>query len=156
MIRRRWKLVGLMVGMVLVAAGAIVRSVELPAIGAGGLLHPFRRSAVGRPPDSCEATLFDGVGVQLEGMAMPGHGGSAFAQVCDVTASVGQVAGERSSTCRSASPTIARAPPESSTASPGADSTSSHTIAAHGGQSGAACTYGFYEKQDLPPSRGHD
>jgi hypothetical protein len=66
MIRRRWTLVGLIVGIVLIAAGAIVQS-QLPAIGAGALLHPFRRSAAGRPPDSCEAALFDGVGVQLKG-----------------------------------------------------------------------------------------
>src|SRR4029077_15132073 len=66
MIRRRWTLVGLIVGIVLIAAGAIVLS-QLPAIGAGGLLHPFRRSAVGRPPDSCDAVLFDSVGVQLKG-----------------------------------------------------------------------------------------
>jgi pimeloyl-ACP methyl ester carboxylesterase len=66
MLRRRWALVGLMAGIVLIAVGAIVQS-QLPAIGAGGLLHPFRRSAVGRPPESCDASLFDGVGVQLKG-----------------------------------------------------------------------------------------
>src|SRR5436305_8961149 len=67
MLRRRWARVGLvMAGIVLIAVGAIVQS-QLPAIGAGGLLHPFRRSAVGPPPDSCEMELFDGAGIQLKG-----------------------------------------------------------------------------------------
>ena len=55
-----------MAGIVLIAVGAIAQS-QLPAIGAGGLLHPFRRSSVGRPPDSCDAVLFDGANVQLKG-----------------------------------------------------------------------------------------
>jgi hypothetical protein len=116
-----------MAGVVLIAGGAIAQS-QLPAIGAGGLLHPFRRSAVGRPPDSCDAVLFDGVGVRLKGWRCLAAGDqpSPGAQR-DGFGGTGRRG--RWSTCM-ASPTIAVAQPESSTASAGADSTSSHTIAA--------------------------
>ena len=147
MLRRRWALVSLMVGIVLIAVGAIVQR-ELPAIGAGGLLHPFRRSAVGRPPHSCDAALFDGVGVQLKGWRCraagdppplgsrrDGVGGTArrgtlvyLHGIADNRASAGGIIDRFT---RREFDVIA------------------YDSRAHGESSGAACTYGFYEKQDL-------
>jgi uncharacterized protein len=138
MIRRRWTLVGLIVGIVLIAAGAIVQS-QLPAIGAGGLLHPFRRSAVGRPPDSCDAALFDGVGVQLKGWRCraAGEGTGATGRRGTLVYLHG-IADNRASAVGIINRFSRR----------GFD-VIAYDSRAHGESSGAACTYGFYEKQDL-------
>src|SRR5687767_10667719 len=40
---------------------------QLPKIGAGGLLHPGRRTTIGRMPAGCEDTAFPGDGVTLRG-----------------------------------------------------------------------------------------
>jgi len=148
MLRRLWARVGLVVaGIVLIAVGAIVRS-QLPAIGAGGLLHPFRRSTVGRPPDSCAAVLFDGVGVQLKGWRCPaagdppslgarrdGFGGTSrrgtLVYLHGIADNRGSATGIIERFRRRGFDVIA------------------YDSRAHGESSGAACTYGFYEKQDL-------
>jgi pimeloyl-ACP methyl ester carboxylesterase len=133
MLRRRWARIGLvMAGIVLIAVGAIVQS-QLPAIGAGGLLHPFRRSAVGRPPDSCDAALFDGVGVQLKGWRCraAGERRGTLVYLHGIADNRGSATGIIDRFGRCGFDVIA------------------YDSRAHGESSGAACTYGFYEKQDL-------
>jgi uncharacterized protein len=133
MFRRRWVPVGLITaGVLAIVAGVVVQS-QLPAIGAGGLLHPFRRSAVGRLPDSCDAALFDGVGVRLKGWrcraARERRGTLVYLHgIADNRASAVGVIDRFS---RRGFDVIA------------------YDSRAHGESSGAACTYGFYEKQDL-------
>jgi hypothetical protein len=137
-----------MAGIVPIAVGAIVQS-QLPRLAPAVCCIPFR-SFSGRPAAALVrrgAVRWCRRSAQRDGDAGPR--GIHLRSVRDVTASVGQLAGARSSTCM-ASPTIARARSESSTVSPGADSTSvAYDSRAHGESSGAACTYGFYEKQDL-------
>jgi len=133
--------------VIAIAVAVFVQS-QLPAIGAGGLLHPFRRSSVGRPPDSCEAVLFDGANVQLKGwrcraaggppplgVRRDGFGGTVHQGtliylhgIADNRASAVGIIDRFS---RRGFDVIA------------------YDSRAHGESDGAACTYGFYEKEDL-------
>src|SRR5688500_20233541 len=54
------------VAAVVIGAG-VVAATQLPAIGAGGLLHPARRPVAGRPPASCREMRFRGEEDALEG-----------------------------------------------------------------------------------------
>lgn len=133
MFRRRWVRVGLVAAAVLlIAIGVLVQS-QLPAIGAGGLLHPFRRSTVGRPPGSCDVALFDGVGVQLKGWRCRGAGDRRGTLVY-----LHGIADNRESAVGIIERFNRR----------GFD-VIAYDSRAHGESDGMACTYGFYEKQDL-------
>jgi pimeloyl-ACP methyl ester carboxylesterase len=60
--------VGVGVGVEITIAAAIAYAgCQLPALGAGGLLHPARRHTSLKTPDSCEDVMFDGAGVALKG-----------------------------------------------------------------------------------------
>jgi pimeloyl-ACP methyl ester carboxylesterase len=52
-------------GILLIALGLAVR--QLPAAGAGGLLHPARHRVIGDPPPTCEDATFTGEGLELKG-----------------------------------------------------------------------------------------
>jgi len=119
-------------GVLAIAVGVLVQS-QLPAIGAGGLLHPFRRSAVGRLPDSCDAALFDGVGVRLKGWRCraAGERRGTLVYLHGIADNRGSATGIIDRFGRRGFDVIA------------------YDSRAHGESSGAACTYGFYEKQDL-------
>jgi fermentation-respiration switch protein FrsA (DUF1100 family) len=61
-----WRLgAGVAGAAVLVAAGFVFS--QLPAIGAGGLLHPARRRSAEPRPKSCDEETFAGAGVTLRG-----------------------------------------------------------------------------------------
>ena len=147
MLRRPRARVLLLVGIVLIAAGAIVQS-QLPAIGAGGLLHPFRRSSVGAPPDSCDAALFDGVGVQLKGWRCRAAGDSP---------SLGARYDSSGRTVRRGTLVYLHGIADNRASAVGIIDRFSrrgfeviaYDSRAHGESDGAACTYGFYEKEDL-------
>jgi pimeloyl-ACP methyl ester carboxylesterase len=134
--------------VVVAIAIVVIAQSQLPAIGAGGLLHPFRRSAVGPPPDSCDTALFDGVGVRLKGWRCRAAGDqSSPGAQRDGFGGTGRrgtlvylhgIADNRSS----ATGVIDRFGQR------GFD-VIAYDSRAHGESSGAACTYGFYEKQDL-------
>jgi hypothetical protein len=53
-------------GAVLILAFALIGR-QLPALGAGGLLHPGRTLARVPPPQNCQSTDFAGAGVTLKG-----------------------------------------------------------------------------------------
>jgi len=66
MTTRRWRLALIGVAVLLVMAAAIAAA-QLPAIGAGGLLHPFRRRLNAERPAGCADVTFAGQGVSLKG-----------------------------------------------------------------------------------------
>jgi uncharacterized protein len=97
------------------------------------LLHPVRRADIGPPPAGCETTRFAGAGVTLTGWrcstAEPRRGSLVYLH---------GVADNR----RSARDVIRRFLPR------GFDVVA-YDSRANGESTGGACTYGFYEKQDL-------
>jgi len=133
MLRRRWLRVGLFTAAILLAAVAVLVQSQLPAIGAGGLLHPYRRSTVGQPPDRCDTALFDGVGVRLKGWRCRGAGDhrATLVYLHGIADNRGSAAG-----------IVQRFVPR------GFD-VIAYDSRGHGESDGEACTYGFYEKQDL-------
>ena len=128
--RRRWIL------LIIGAAGicALVGAwVELPVIGAGGLLHPARRLDIAARPESCDDATFRGDGVTLKGWqchaASPRRGTIVYLH---------GIADNRSSAAGPIDRFVAR----------GFDVVA-YDSRAHGQSDGDVCTYGFFEKGDL-------
>jgi pimeloyl-ACP methyl ester carboxylesterase len=128
----RWGVLGT-AGAVGLAVCVGVAYTQLPAWGAGGLLHPVRQSATPPLPASCADAELAGDGVTLRGWR------------CRATASArGTViylhgVGD---TRRSAAGAIARFTAK------GLD-VIAYDSRAHGQSGGDLCTYGFFEKRDL-------
>jgi uncharacterized protein len=120
-----------LIGLVLLGAGAI--NSQLPELGAGGLLHPARRPVTLGPPASCQNTTFTGVGVTLQGWTC------------------------RTSTARVGTLVYLHGIADNRTSSVGVIErfgrrgfdVVAYDSRAHGASSGNACTYGYFEKQDL-------
>jgi alpha-beta hydrolase superfamily lysophospholipase len=117
----------------LVLGGYALATTVVPAIAAGGLLHPLRR-ACGQPrPAMCGDVLFDGVSVKLAGWqcrrAEPARASLVFLH---------GVADNRGS----ASGLVERFVGE------GFDVVA-YDSRAHGDSTGEVCTYGYWEKKDL-------
>ena len=106
---------------------------QLPAIGAGALLHPARQRVVPPPPRQCEDTTFAGAGVALRGWVC--H--TAVMRRGTIVVLHG-VADNRGG----AAGIIDRYLPR------GFDLVA-YDSRAHGESGGDACTYGFFEKDDL-------
>jgi hypothetical protein len=102
-------------------------------LGAGGLLHPGRRSVAAATPDNCVDEVFKGAGVGLEGwrcsVAGRRHGTIVYLH---------GVADNRASGVGVIPRFIAR----------GFDVVA-YDSRAHGNSEGDACTYGYFEKEDL-------
>jgi uncharacterized protein len=117
--------------LLLVIAG--IACSQLPKMGAGGLLHPGRRTAMVRPPAMCQETEFAGDGVTLRGWrcraSSPRRGTIVYLH---------GIADNRSS----AAGVIERYVPK------GFDVVA-YDSRAHGQSGGGACTYGVFEKRDL-------
>jgi pimeloyl-ACP methyl ester carboxylesterase len=132
MTTHRWRLALLGLGGILVTALGVAAS-QLPAVGAGGLLHPARRRGVGAPPPTCQDATFTGEGLVLKGWqchASTSRRGTLvyLHGVADNRASgVGII--ERFG--RRGFDVVA------------------YDSRAHGESAGEVCTYGFFEKQDL-------
>src|ERR1700674_2142429 len=62
----RWRL-ALFAVVVLLTVGGGVATRQLPALGAGGLLHPARYRVVVGAPETCDDASFSGARVVLEG-----------------------------------------------------------------------------------------
>ena len=106
---------------------------SLAGIGAGALLHPSRRTATPPLPDGCSNVTLAGAGVSLEGWrcaAMTERRGTLI-YLHGVADNRGSGAG------------IVRR-----YRSRGFDVVA-YDSRAHGQSTGASCTYGYYEKQDL-------
>jgi uncharacterized protein len=118
---------------VVALAGAAVAAGQLPALGAGGLLHPLRRHVDALPPDGCSEAAFSGAGINLAGWKCPGSGDHRGTLIY-----LHGVADNRESSVA----TIQRFVPL------GFDVVA-YDGRAHGDSGGDVCTYGFYEKHDL-------
>ena len=106
---------------------------QLPAVGAGGLLHPARRPVFGTPPPVCHDATFPGAGIDLAGWRC-GETGVLRGTVVYLHG----VADNRTS----ARGVIERFSPR------GFDVVA-YDSRAHGNSGGDACTYGFFERHDL-------
>jgi pimeloyl-ACP methyl ester carboxylesterase len=127
---------------VVVVAGAIALLVwtQLPGVGAGGLLHPSRRRVAAVTPDGCVDASYTGAGVTLKGWrcSAPAATRGATGEPRGTIVYLHGIADNRTS----ASGVVARFLPR------GYDVVA-YDSRAHGDSEGDACTYGFFEKQDL-------
>jgi pimeloyl-ACP methyl ester carboxylesterase len=130
--RRVWRWALVAIAAVLVG-GAVVVASQLPVLGAGGLLHPFRSRVVQAAPPTCADAAFAGAGVDLKGWRC-GTSGDRRGTIVYLHG----VADNRSSSAG----VIGRFGPR------GFDVVA-YDSRAHGDSGGEACTYGFFEKQDL-------
>jgi pimeloyl-ACP methyl ester carboxylesterase len=131
MTRRRRVILASLGVVLLVVVGVI--TIQLPTLGAGGLLHPGRSRTVQPPPAACDNTTFSGVGVALRGWRC-----RASASRRGTLVYLHGIADNRSSAVG----------PIQRFGSRGFDVVA-YDSRAHGESDGDACTYGFYEKQDL-------
>jgi pimeloyl-ACP methyl ester carboxylesterase len=115
-----------------IAGGAVVT--QLPALGAGGLLHPARRRVVEAAPKGCDDVVFSGDG----GVALKGWRCNASSIRRGALVYLHGVADNRVS----ATGVIERFRTR------GFDVVA-YDSRAHGESDGDVCTYGFFEKRDL-------
>jgi len=128
----RWRFLLAGVGVTLLSALAFLWS-QLPAYGANMLLHPQRRADVGPVPPTCESTTFGGDGLELRGWRCRPPEGTRGTLVY-----LHGIGDNR----RSGAGIIKRF------GARGFDVVA-YDERAHGESDGDACTYGFFEKQDL-------
>src|SRR3954470_5550666 len=106
---------------------------QLPAIGAGGLLHPGRRAVTQAAPAGCRERDFAGAGVTLRGWdcepAVPRRGTIVYLH-------------GSADNRQSAAGVVSRFLPRGFRVI-------AYDGRAHGNSDGAFCTYGYYEKDDL-------
>jgi alpha-beta hydrolase superfamily lysophospholipase len=122
--------IAVLVGVVLSVGVAIS---QLPLLGAMAMLHPLRRAVTQAPPEMCEDATFLGAGVKLTGWRCRASGTRKGTLVY-----LHGIADNRTS----AVGTIQRFGRR------GMD-VIAYDSRAHGDSDGAACTYGFFEKEDL-------
>ena len=106
---------------------------QLPALGAGGLLHPARHATTLPPPEHCVAADFAGAGVTLKGWRC-----RATAPARGTIVYLHGIADNRGSATGVIQRFVARG-----------FNVIAYDSRAHGDSQGEACTYGFFEKQDL-------
>jgi pimeloyl-ACP methyl ester carboxylesterase len=104
-----------------------------PSFGAGALLHPGRKLTLTEPSRAHETVDFDGAGVRLRGWWFRGEGTRRGTIVY-----LHGVADNRGSSAWIADHFV-----------PLGFDLIAYDSRAHGQSSGDACTYGYYEKQDL-------
>jgi pimeloyl-ACP methyl ester carboxylesterase len=122
-----------LIAIIVVSVLAGAAHSQLPALGAGGLLHPLRRPVVAPPPTPCVDAVFLGAGVNLKGWRCHAAGVRRGSIVY-----LHGVADNRQSAIGVIQRFTAR----------GFDVVA-YDSRAHGESQGATCTYGFLEAQDL-------
>lgn len=122
------------------AAAAIVLTIaiaasctHIPSMAAGALLHPSRHRVTRPAPPGCDDTSFQGVGVTLRGWRC-----AATSPRAGTLVFLHGIADNRSSAAGLVQRFTSR----------GLD-VIAYDSRAHGETDGDACTYGFYEKEDL-------
>ena len=128
----RWRFVLIAGAIAYLIAGGLAFAI-LPGVGAGAVLHPARRRVTRAPPDTCKDAAFIGSGITLEGWRC-----RATAPRRGTIVYLHGVADNRVS----AVGVVERFGPR------GFDLIA-YDSRAHGNSGGEACTYGFFEKQDL-------
>jgi uncharacterized protein len=131
-ITRRWRF-AFVAAAVLLTAGAGLAISQMPVLGAGGLLHPYRSRAARAAPPTCDDAVFAGAGVELKGWRCRASG--------DRRGTIVYLHGVADNRASSAG-VIGRFGPR------GFDVVA-YDSRAHGDSGGETCTYGFFEKQDL-------
>jgi uncharacterized protein len=121
------------VAALVVICAWVVAASQLPSLGAGALLHPVRRHVQQSPPAGCEEATFHGAGVMLAGWRC-GAVGERRASLVFLHGVGDNRAGVTG--------LLPRFMPR------GFD-VIAYDSRAHGESGGDACTYGFWEKQDL-------
>jgi uncharacterized protein len=106
---------------------------QLPALGAGGLLHPARQVTHLPPPDHCVAADFAGEGITLKGWRC-----TTTDRARGTIVYLHGIADNRGSATGVIQRFLARG-----------FNAVAYDSRAHGESQGDACTYGFFEKQDL-------
>ena len=122
------------VGVATLVAVLAIAYAQLPAIGAGGLLHPARRVTNQPVPASCAATDLAGEGITLRGWRCPATADSRRGTIIylhGVADNRGSSIGVIERFTRRGYDVIA------------------YDSRAHGESGGDACTYGVFEKRDL-------
>jgi uncharacterized protein len=127
----RDRVIVLVVCVLLVGGGILVA--QLPTIGAGALLHPARQRTIADAPEFCNDAWFNGAGVTLTGWRCRSEGARRGTVVY-----LHGIADNRSSGAGVVHRFVRN----------GFDVVA-YDSRAHGDSDGPACTYGFYEKQDL-------
>ena len=128
----RWRLVLSAVGAVfLIALG--VAWYQLPSVGANLLLHPQRRAEAGLAPQTCESTTFAGDRLSLKGWRChaPGDSRGTLVYLHGIGDNRWSGAGIVKRFGTRGFDVVA------------------YDERAHGESDGDACTYGFFEKEDL-------
>ena len=121
------------IGVGVLALALIVLATQLPAIGAGGLLHPMRSRVRRVPPAGCQDTTYQGDGVSLKGWYCRTDVGrrGTLIYLHGIADNRTSVAGIVERFRRRGFDVVA------------------YDSRAHGESDGDICTYGFYEKRDL-------
>jgi alpha-beta hydrolase superfamily lysophospholipase len=114
-------------------AGILLAGCMPPSWGAGVLLHPGRRTVEKQPAGAFESVDFEGAGVRLKGWWFHAAGAKRGTVIV-----MHGVADNRGSSAGVAEHFLAK----------GFDVVA-YDSRAHGESGGDACTYGYYEKQDL-------
>ena len=122
------------VGGTLIIVAAAVLQTQLPAIGAGGLLHPARTVTSRPTPAGCTDVTFDGDGVSLRGWRCQTGADTPRGTIVYLHG----IADNRGSATGVIQRFVAR----------GFD-VIAYDSRAHGESGGDACTYGYLEKRDL-------
>jgi alpha-beta hydrolase superfamily lysophospholipase len=121
-------------GLLLVLISGLAYSVRrLPALGAGGLLHPVRRHVAVPPPAPCQNVSFAGLDVTLAGWRCHPSGIRLGALVY-----LHGIADNRASAAGMVERFVQRG-----------FEVLAYDSRAHGDSGGDACTYGYFETQDL-------
>jgi pimeloyl-ACP methyl ester carboxylesterase len=130
--RPGWRYAAASLGIIL-AVTLVVVATQLPMLGAGGVLHPGRRAVVEPPPQGCREESFRGAGVNLKAWKCLSSGTRRGTLIY-----LHGVADNRTS----GTGVIQRFGKR------GFDVVA-YDSRAHGESDGNACTYGFFEIQDL-------
>lgn len=129
--RLRRRFIWMVAGVLLLLIVFVVS--QLPAIGAAMILHPPHRPMMASPPPGCVEVSFNGAGVKLQGWRGQGVGNPRGTLIClhGVSDNRASGAGIMERFRKRGFDVVA------------------YDSRANGESEGDACTYGFYEKEDL-------
>jgi uncharacterized protein len=119
-------------GILLIVLGVVVAR-QLPAVGAGGLLHPARHRVMATPPPNCQDETFRGEGLDLKGWRCHASAGrrGTLVYLHGIADNRTSAAGVIDRFGRRGFDVVA------------------YDSRAHGESAGDVCTYGVLEKRDL-------